>query len=34
VLVAIADRDPAAASEAMRVLVELALEDTRQAMEP
>ncbi|MDQ0008714.1 DNA-binding FadR family transcriptional regulator [Luteibacter jiangsuensis] len=34
VFVAIADRDPAAASEAMRVLVELALEDTRQAMQP
>jgi DNA-binding FadR family transcriptional regulator len=34
VFAAIADSDPAAASEAMRVLVELALEDTRQSMQP
>ncbi len=33
VLDAIAASDPAAASEAMRVLVELALEDTRQSMQ-
>lgn len=34
VLLAIADRDPTAASEAMRALVDMALEDTRQAMQP
>jgi DNA-binding FadR family transcriptional regulator len=34
VLDAIAASDPAAASEAMRLLVELALEDTRQSMQP
>jgi DNA-binding FadR family transcriptional regulator len=34
VLVAIADGDATAASEAMRVLVELALEDTQQSMQP
>jgi len=34
VLDAIAASDPPAASEAMRVLVELALEDTRQSMQP